>query len=153
LLDIARARESDVRAAAEAIVLPSAEQLEGDWRQRAFTRIAADLLTSSTRRELLPLMGDTAVFDAVDLLFSRLPPQPEPIRRLRSQVAGMMYTHAVSDYAVRLEHRRERKHNTKLFIANLVDMYLAAVGAEPGPESMSFVVSDTESARRATSAR
>jgi hypothetical protein len=96
-------------------------------------------------------MGDTAVFEAVELLFSRLPPQPEVIRRLRSQVAGMMYTHAVSDYAVRLEQRRERRHNTKLFIANLVDMYLAAVGAEPGPESIGLVVSDTEWARRATS--
>lgn len=136
LLEQARVRTGDARSAAEAIVLPNCELLEGDWRQRAFLRIAAELLSASTRRELHTLLGDTALDDAEELLFSRMPSMPDAVRNLRSQVAGMMTLHAAADYSLRLDMRKERRHNVALFTSNLVDMYLAAVGAQTSENSL-----------------
>jgi AcrR family transcriptional regulator len=133
LLQIAIDRPGDARAAAEAVVVPNGELLDGDWRARAFLRIAAELLTGSTRRELQPLLGDTALFDSEDLLFSRIPEMPPALRRLRSQVAGMMTLHAIADYSLRIDARPARKHNIWLFVANLIDMYIAALTSPASP--------------------
>jgi AcrR family transcriptional regulator len=146
LLQIALDRAGDVRAAAEAVVLPNGELLDGDWRGRAFLRIAADLLTGSTRRELEPLLGDTALFEAEDLLFSRIPVMPPALRRLRSQVAGMMTLHAISDYSLRIDTRAARRHNTRLFVANLVDMYIAALMTPASPAAVPLLDASTNSA-------
>ena len=137
LLQLARKTPGDVRSAAEAVVLPHGELLLGDWRTKAFARIASDLLSSSSRRELDPLLGDTLLFESELLLVRRLPNLPSAMRQLRSQVAGMMITHATSDYAVRLDRHSDRHHNVVLFIFNLVDMYLASVCTPPSTSSLS----------------
>jgi hypothetical protein len=55
-----------------------------------------------------------------------------------------MVLHAIVDYARRLDSRKERKHNIPLFVANLVDMYLAALSAEVSAESLSIVSTQLE---------
>lgn len=125
---------TSLRPVAEALVLPIGELIAGDWRDRAFVRLAADLLSGTNRSELDWLIGDSAVAEATQLFLDRaqLPPALGP---MRVQVAGNMFIHTAADYARRFEARRGRSHHPELFLANLVDMWLAAVMAPVSEET------------------
>ncbi len=129
LLELAL-RADDLRPVAEALVLPVGELIAGDWRARAFARVAADLLSGTSRSELQWLIGDSAITEATNLFLERAPRLPERIATIRLQVAGNMVVHTAADYARRYDSRgKDRAHDPDLFLANLVDMWIAATTA------------------------
>lgn len=130
LLGIARL-SNDLRSAAEALVLPVAELILGDWREQAFVCVAADLMSTSSRSDLQWLIGESAVVDATDLVVERAGALPPVVSSMRIQVAGNMVIHAAADYIKRGATRGGRRaRQPDLFLANLVDMWVAAVAAE-----------------------
>jgi AcrR family transcriptional regulator len=142
LLDIA-VGSSDLRPAVEAIVLPIGELIAGDWRDRAFVRVAADLMSGTSRAELDWLIGDSAVTEATQLFLERAP-LPPAVGTMRVQVAGNMFIHTAADYARRYESRRGKSHHPQLFLANLVDMWLGAVLAPVSEETTALLVKEGE---------
>ena len=128
LLDEAVA-SSELRPVAAALVLPVGELIGGDWRDRAFVRVAADMLSGTSRAELTWLIGDSAVVEATELFRARAA-LPGPVESMRLQVAGSMVVHTAADYARRFDTRgRGRVHDPELFLANLVDMWIGAMTA------------------------
>lgn len=151
LLEIAL-RSDELRPAAEALVLPVAELISGDWRSRAFARVAADLLGGTSRTELEWLIGDSAVQEATDLFLTRTEPLPEGVAAMRLQVAANLVLHAAADYARRLETRgKERAHDPELFVANLVDMWIASTTAPASEVTRAKLEERSRSGRRAAS--
>jgi hypothetical protein len=63
---------------------------------------------------------------------------------MRVQVAGNMFIHTAADYARRYEARKGRAHHPELFLANLVDMWLAAVMAPVSKETGAWMSNDGE---------
>lgn len=132
-------RSTELRPVAAALVLPVGELITGDWRDRSFIRVAADLLSGTSRAELTWLIGDSAVVEATDLFRARaaLPP---PVATMRLLVAGSMVVHTVADYARRYENRgRARVHDPQLFLANLVDMWIGAMTAPVSEATESLI--------------
>jgi len=133
---------SELRPVGEALVLPVGELITGDWRDRAFLRVAADLLSGANRSDLQWLIGDSAVTEATELFRERAQ-LPDGVGPLRLQVAGNMFVHSAADYARRWETRRSRTHQPEVFLANLVDMWMAAVTA-PVSDATRGLVSSAE---------
>lgn len=119
----------EVRPVAEALVLPVAELVLGDWRDQAFARVAARALTGTNRGELDGLIGDSAVRPATVAFLERVAWLPERVAKLRLQVAGNMVVHATADYAERTATKGRRTAAPGLWIANIVDMWIAATTA------------------------
>lgn len=142
LLDAAT-RSTALRPVAEALVLPVGELIAGDWRDRAFVRVAADLLSGTSRSELDWLIGDSAVAEATELFLDRAQ-LPAALGPMRVQVGGNMFIHTAADYARRYEARKGRSHHPELFLANLVDMWLAAVMAPVSEETGTLLAHDGE---------
>jgi AcrR family transcriptional regulator len=160
LLVVARAAPpGDPRPAAECFVRPLADLLGGDWRERAYLRIIAELGAdpSRTPRQVIDLVGDTHARAANQALLARAEPLPRGLRTARFGVAETMVMHALSDQARVLDRpaaagpegpasedagpelsfpERDTRvvPNQRLFVANLVDMYLAAVLAPVSTE-------------------
>jgi AcrR family transcriptional regulator len=131
LLEHAAASPTVVRAAAEAFVLPLAELLTTDWRGRAFLRIVTDLRTDPRRTygEIDELVGYTASVEVTELIVAAFEGLPQPLIRERVLVAGTMVLHALADRSRLIDtaRRGQRVVDARLFVANLVDMYVGAV--------------------------
>ncbi|MCF2526183.1 TetR/AcrR family transcriptional regulator [Yinghuangia soli] len=130
LLALADAHPEKVRRAAEAFVLPLAEQLDADeWRGRAFLRIVAELMADPTRSapEVRALLDATAADEAYARIWKHGRQVPALLRPERMRVGGTMVLHALADRARLLDHAgRPTQIAPELFVGNLVDMFLAA---------------------------
>lgn len=151
LLDAAT-ESAELRPVAEALVLPVGELITGDWRDRAFVRVAADLLSGTSRAELDWLIGDSAVAEATQLFLDRAQLLPA-LGNMRVQVAGNMFIHTAADYARRYESRRARPHHPELFVANLVDMWLAAAMAPVSEVTGALLSANGETGAQRTPAK
>jgi AcrR family transcriptional regulator len=129
LLAIADAQPEKVRRAAEAFVLPLAEQLDAEWRGRAFLRITAELMTDPTRSapQVRELLDATAADEAYARIWKHGRDVPALLRPERMRVGGTMVLHALADRARLLDHEgKPTQIAPELFVGNLVDMFLAA---------------------------
>ncbi|WTW97986.1 TetR/AcrR family transcriptional regulator [Streptomycetaceae bacterium NBC_01309] len=129
LLALADAHPEKVRRSAEAFVLPLAEQLDGDWRGRAFLRITAELMADPSRSapEVRALLTQTLADEAYARIWKHGHNVPALLRPERMRVGGTMVLHALADRARLLEFAgRPTQIAPELFVGNLVDMFLAA---------------------------
>jgi AcrR family transcriptional regulator len=125
---LARADTSDPRTAASALVLPLSALLSGDWRDRGFLCVAADLLGSSPHDRYEKIMASGAADTVNRLMLSHLAELPPKVRSMRLRVAGMMIVHSLADQVRRFGIHTEPP-DSGTFSSNLVDMYLASVCA------------------------
>jgi AcrR family transcriptional regulator len=133
----------DPRQAAAAFVVPIADMLRGDWRDRAFVRIIADLTTDPTRDfdEVGTIVGDSAALPVVRLLAAAAGPLPAVLSSERLRVSGLMVLHALADEARRLDtgRRHDPEIGHDVFVANLIDMYLAASLTPPSAATLDLI--------------
>lgn len=136
-----RARASKrVRPAAEAIVLPLGQLLKGDWRDRAFVELFAQMFANTRLSDpewsdllgiqLVRRNGEGLLGEADALLLERVAPLPAPVATMRLTVAGHFVSRALADFARELDiHGPRHSDDPDLFISNLVDMYIATLSA------------------------
>jgi AcrR family transcriptional regulator len=126
-------REPSPHAAARAFVEPLAMMLSETWRERAFLRILGALTGDPRRspRDLLRLVGDTHARQANELLSTGL---PRELLNIRYPIAETMVLHVLADEAARRDQRVRTSPKDRLFVPNLVDVYLAAMTSPPGPD-------------------
>lgn len=140
LIDQAR-RDPSPRAAARAFVEPLASFVAETWRERAFLRILGALAGDPRRspRDLLRLVGDTHARQANELLATGL---PRELMKIRFPIAETMVLHVLADEAARRDERSRPTAKDRLFVPNLVDVYLAAMTAPPGDEVLGLLSVD-----------
>lgn len=133
------------RAAARAFVEPLAAMLSQTWRERAFLRILGALAGDPRRspRDLLRLVGDTHARQSNELLSTEL---PRALMDIRYPIAETMVLHVLADEAARRDVRTRATEKERLFVPNLVDVYLAAMICPPGEAVLEMLALD---ARRA----
>ena len=129
--------DTALRRAAEVLVRPQAELGAGDWRDRALSRIVADLYTDPRHpyAEFDDLLGERATTEMAHLLTAALGDLPADVRAERLRVASTFVVHAASDRArqvdatVRADGVVDPVSPTELFVDNLVDMVVGALSA------------------------
>lgn len=152
-----------VRPVAESIVLPMGELLTGNWRDRAFLQVFAQMfgasrLTDSEWTNLLPLEfirrnGEAALSKAEALLLERIPPLPAPLALMRLGVTSGITLQELADFARRWDARGRRPDDPELFVSNLVDMFIAALTAPVSASTSAILAAiDKKPARRSRSA-
>jgi AcrR family transcriptional regulator len=132
--------DTPMRRAAEVLVRPQAELVAGDWRDRALSRIVADLYTDPHHpyAEFDDLLGERATTEMARLLTAALADLPPDVRAERLRVASTFVVHAASDRArqvdaaTRADGRTDPVSPTDLFVDNLVDMVVGALSAPVG---------------------
>jgi AcrR family transcriptional regulator len=161
---IERAKASKrVRPAAEAIVLPLGRLLTGDWRDRAFvelfaqmfagTRISDPQWTELAGIRLVRRDDEGEIGEAEALLLDRIAPLPAPLANIRMTVAGTFVARSLADFARHWDkHGPQHSADPQLFISNLVDMFIATLTA-PVSASTSAVLATVveQSSRRSRS--
>jgi AcrR family transcriptional regulator len=152
---IARARTSKrVRPAAEAIILPLGRLLTGDWRDRAFVELFAEMFVGTRISDpqwvdlagvqLVRRNGEGVLGEAEALLLDRIPPLPAPLAIMRLNVAYHFVTRSLADFARHWDkHGPRNSDDPELFVSNLVDMHIATLTA-PVSASTSAVLAATE---------
>ncbi|ORW24389.1 hypothetical protein AWC19_09785 [Mycobacterium palustre] len=150
-----RARTSKrVRPAAEAIVLPLGRLLTGDWRDRAFVELFAEMfagtqITDPQWTDLLGVYlvrrnGEGVIGEAEALLLDRIPPLPAPLANMRLSVASHFVSRSLADFARHWDkYGPRRSDDPQLFISNLVDMFIATLTA-PVSASTSAVLATVD---------
>ncbi len=132
LLDAARSRPRNVRAAAEAVVRPITEFAQRGWRERAYLQIGSELAQALDRTtpEIREALTQAEGIEAWKLMRSRCPKVPEDLWRERQQICIAFIGRAAADRA-RLLDRRERAPvmPDDRFVDNLVDMVVGAMTA------------------------
>lgn len=146
-------RSKRVRPVAESILFPLGELLTGNWRDRAFLELFAQMfggsrLTDSQWADLLPpgflrANGEEAFSRAETLLLERIPPLPAPLALMRLGVVSGIAAQELADFARRWDARGRRPEDPDLFVSNLVDMFIAALTA-PISASTSAVLATME---------
>jgi AcrR family transcriptional regulator len=152
LLASAEARpDSDVRAAAEAIVRPVCEFAQLGWRERAYLQIGSEMTGAAARTTpaIRDLLGRTAGHAAWALFRGRCPTVPDDLWQVRREICIVFIGRAAADRA-RLLDRHDRHDQTTpavpgadtpggyvlsddRFVDNLVEMVLGAMTAPHGP--------------------
>jgi AcrR family transcriptional regulator len=129
------------RTAARAFVEPLAMLLSETWRERAFLRILGGLAGDPRRspRDLLALVGDTHARQANELLSTGL---SRALVDIRYPIAETMVLHVLADEAARRDVRMRASARDRLFVPNLVDVYLAAMTSPPGADVLSLLPVD-----------
>jgi AcrR family transcriptional regulator len=121
------------RAGVVAFVEPMAGLLVGDWRDRAFVRIAADLRTDPSRStaEVDALVGDSSGREAFDVVV-RAGGLPDGLVTRRVRIAGTLVLHALADRARSIDGgHMAADDGHALFVSDLVDVCLAAALTPP----------------------
>ena len=149
LLVQARAIPDDARVAAEAFVRPLAEAAGRGGQRTGFPpdhRRAADRPGPDSQPGRGP-GGRHGSAGRQRVTASSLRRPPPELRRERFRVAGTTMLHVLADRARSDEtpHPDRLESDPELFIANLVDMYLAAVSTPPSPQTMALLASGLES--------
>jgi AcrR family transcriptional regulator len=123
---LAAGDKNDPRVAASALVLPVSALLTGDWRDRGFLCVTADLLPNPPQDRYEKILASGSADSVNRLMLSHLGALPAPLRVIRLRVGGMMVVHSLADHV-----RRFGIHavppGSETFSSNLVDMYLASV--------------------------
>ena len=131
LLDAAGQRPS-ARQAVEVLVRPQAELAIGGWRERALTRIVAELYTDPhhTYAELDELLGERARDEMTALLMDVVAHLPSEVGGERLHLASTFVVHAASDRARRggQESVAAARADGR-FVDMLLDMVTAALTA------------------------
>jgi AcrR family transcriptional regulator len=130
----------DARRAVEVLVRPQAEYAGGGWRERAQSRIVADLFADPAHpyAEFDDLLGERATAEMGGLLLDALAELPAPVRGERLRVASAFVVHAASDWARHIDATAtDVRHPdpvtpVDVFVENLVDMILGALTAPVG---------------------
>jgi AcrR family transcriptional regulator len=134
------------RVGAVAFVQPMADLLLGDWRDRAFVRIAADIRTDPARStaEVDAIVGDTSGRDAFDVVV-RASDLPVGLANRRVRIAGTLVLHALADRARSIDGAHVRADDGHaLFASDLVDVCIAAVLTPPSPATRALLAVSQE---------
>jgi len=123
-----------VRVAAEVMVRPQAEFATRGWRERALSRIVADLLANPhyPYARFDSLLGDRATDAMQTLVLRSIRHLPKRVAGERLRVASTLVVHAVSDWARHvdaLQSGGDAMPPASLFVENLIDMIAGALGA------------------------
>jgi AcrR family transcriptional regulator len=152
---VARARTSKrVRPAAEAIILPLGQLLTGDWRDRAFVELFAEMFAGTRISDpqwvdlagvhLVRRNGEGVLGEAEGLLLDRIAPLPPPLAVMRLTVAHHFVTRSLADFARHWDkHGPRNSDDPQLFVSNLVDMHIATLTA-PVSANTSAVLAETK---------
>jgi hypothetical protein len=162
LLQRARASKR-VRPAAEAIVLPLGRLLTGDWRDRAFVELFAQMFAGARMSDpewadlvgvqLVRRNGEGVLGEADALILERVAPLPAPLGIMRLTVAGHFVARALADFARAWDkHGPRDSDDPDLFISNLVDMFIATMST-PVSASTSAVLAETKKPRPGSRSR
>jgi AcrR family transcriptional regulator len=135
LIERAKMRSGDVRAAAEAIVRPITEFAQRGWRERAYLQVGWEVGANLDRAtpEIRELLTQTAGFAAWDLLRERCPSVPDDLWAERQDICIVFVGTAAANRARLLD--RGGKHpvlTDDRFVDNLVDMVIGAMTATVG---------------------
>ncbi|HEY1281401.1 MAG TPA: helix-turn-helix domain-containing protein [Acidimicrobiales bacterium] len=143
-------------AVALALFAPLAEMLDGDWRDLAYLRFIGELLTRPEFRfeDITALVGHEhadVANEAIERILSHGSPLPKTLRDERIRAAAIMVMHSLAEQAtLRAGGIGRRPLPTAIVLANLVDMYVAALLA---PVSPAAVGGNVTSGRRTRSRR
>jgi AcrR family transcriptional regulator len=132
LLEAARERPDDTRAAAEAIVRPITEFAQLGWRERAYLQYGSELGQQIDRvaPEVQALLHETSGYEAWDLLRARCPRLAKKIWRERMSICTAFIGRAAADRAAQLDRVAEHPVlSDDLFVDNLIDMLVGAMTA------------------------
>jgi AcrR family transcriptional regulator len=133
LLERARATpDTDIGAAAEAIVRPVTEFAQRGWRERAYLQIGSELSGTLNRAapQIRDLMAGTVGHEAWHLLRTRCPDPPADLWRVRQEICIVFIGRAAADRARQLD--RGNTHavlSDDRFVGNLIDMVVGAMTA------------------------
>jgi AcrR family transcriptional regulator len=131
-----------VRPVVEALVRPIADLADGDWRDRAYLQIHADLTghpvwSTAEVRELLQRGG---ALEVLRVLAQRCPPVPDDIREVRSLLVAAFVGRAAAARARAIAEgapAQEFRMSHARFVANLVDVAVAAMTTPMSEETLS----------------
>jgi AcrR family transcriptional regulator len=162
---VERARASKrVRPAAEAIVLPLGQLLTGDWRDRAFVELFAQMFSGTRMSDPpwadligVPLVrrnGAGVVPEAEALLLERIAPLPAPLATMRLTVGGHFVARSLADFARQWDkYGPRRSDDPALFVSNLVDMFIATLTAPVSASTSALLAETNEKPRRRSRSR
>jgi AcrR family transcriptional regulator len=122
----------DLRAAARVLVEPLALPLDRGASGRAFCRIIPQVLADPSRRpeELGDVIGDTARECAYELLAPSCAWLPPLVLNERLYLTQLQVVQAIAARAAMLDAEgRRRSSSSGFFVANLTDMFVAALTA------------------------
>jgi AcrR family transcriptional regulator len=157
-----RARTSRrVRPAAEAIVLPLGRLLTGDWRDRAFVELLAQMFagtqindpqwTDLVGMQLVHRNGEGDIGEVDALILDRVAPLPAPLAMMRLSVASHFVARSMADFARQWDkHGARQSDDPQLFISNLVDMFIATLTAPVSASSSAVLATVDEKPGRRT---
>jgi AcrR family transcriptional regulator len=139
LLDKAR-RQPGPEPVVEAIVRPLVELAHEGWRARAWMKIGLELADLGDRvaPEINELLFRAGGGEALSLLQSRCAPMPAPLWNLRTGICIGFTARAATQRARLIDAepgRADALVENDAFVANLVEMFLAALTA-PLPDGM-----------------
>jgi AcrR family transcriptional regulator len=140
-------------AVALAMFTPLAEMLDGDWRDLAYLRFIGELLTRPEFRfeDITAMVGHEhadVANEAIERILAHGAPLPKTLRDERIRAAAIMVMHSLAEQAtLRASGIGRRPLPTAIVLANLVDMYVAALLAPASPAALDRAT--TTSPRRA----
>ncbi|WP_273735328.1 TetR/AcrR family transcriptional regulator [Mycolicibacterium septicum] len=155
-----RARTSRrVRPAAEAIVLPLGKLLTGDWRDRAFVELLAQMFAGTQISDpqwvdlvgiqLVRRNGEGVIGEVDALILDRIAPLPPPLGIMRLTVASHFVARSLADFARHWDkHGPQGSEDPELFISNLVDMFIATLTAPVSASSSAVLATVNEKSGR-----
>ena len=116
----------DARSIAEAIVRPVCELAQRGWRERAYLQIGSELISyiDRTTPEIRRLLGRTGGPEALRRLAAHCADVPPDVWAERGVIGSAFIGRAAADRA-----RRRGRLDDDAWLANLVDMFLAAMRA------------------------
>lgn len=136
-------RTTDLRSLIEVIIRPLAEMLNESESERAFTLVAAQLMTDPDMsfEEVLTMVEDPVVHRATRLIGDLPLDLPGLLLGERIELAMIQAVQAVA-YRARLEGARRPKRRllpTEIFISNQIDMAVAAIDGPVSPETRALL--------------
>jgi AcrR family transcriptional regulator len=132
LKEVTEQGDLDLRSAAGVLVEPLALPLDRGASGRAFCRIIPQVLADPSRSpsELVDVIGDTAREYAYELLAPYCSWLPSPVLLERLYLTQLQVVQAIAARAAMLDDAgRETASSSGFFVANLTDMFVAALTA------------------------
>lgn len=139
--EAAAASPSAMRPVVEALVRPIADLCDGDWRDRAYLQIHADLTGHPvwSTEEVRERVHKGGAPEVLRVVAQRCPDVPDDILEIRSLLVGAFVSRAASarargiaegapEHAFRMSHAK--------FVANLVDVAVAALTTPVSAETL-----------------
>ncbi len=124
--------DDDLEAAVEAVVRPAAELAERDWRGRCYLTILAELIVEDPARrspDVAAALQRTGGYEVYDLITSRMPRLPDPVRDERLALVTSFILRAVADRARAVDRHGRPQLEYEDFVGNLVAMVAASLAS------------------------